>query len=133
MSTRVGRVNIGKNSRWVALLIIFRGPALWRERGGARRCEGTKVGFIVPWQTRCFKGRELILIWRLGSGGGLEVEEGVVGGDGVEVASSRCTILLSLLWFDGMTVGGGVAKGLDEVVVLGNIAGKHVAGTVRNG
>ena len=35
-----------------------------------------------------------------------------------------------LLRLDGMNVCGCIAKGLVEVVVLGNVAGKHIAGRV---
>ena len=134
LSTRVGWVNVGEDIDWVALLIVIVGPALWREGGRTRWCEGTKIGFIVPRHTRRSRGRELILVWRLGSEGWLEVEEGgLIGVDGVEIAASRDAILLSLLWLDGMIVGGCIAKGLDEVVVLGNVAAKHVGGKVRIG
>ena len=76
----------------------------------------------------------MILVWRLGSGGWLEVEErGLVGIDGVEVTVSRGSILLGLLWIDGMIIGGCFAKGLDEIIVLGNVAGIHVGDTVRIG
>lgn len=76
----------------------------------------------------------MILVWRLGSGGWLKVEErGVVGIDGVEIAASRGAVLLDLLWLDGSIVGGCIAKSFDELVVLGNAAGKHVGGTVRVG
>lgn len=131
MSTRVGRVNIGEDVGWVSLLIAIVGPVLGREGGRCRWCEGTEVGFIVPWHTRRPRGRELILVWRFSSGGWLEVEErGLVCVDGVEISSSRPDILLGLLWLDGMIVGGCVAKSLDEVVILGDVAGKHVGCTV---
>ena len=71
------------------------------------------------------------MVGRLGPGGWLEVEEGgLVGIDGAEVTASRGAMLLGLLWLNGMTIGGCLAKGLDEIVVLGNVAGIHVGGTV---
>ena len=72
----------------------------------------------------------MVLVWRLGSGGWLEVEEGgLVGIDGAEINASRGAILLGLLWLDGMTIGGCFAKGLEEFVVLGNVAGSNVGVT----
>ena len=47
----------------------------------------------------------------------------------VEIPTSRCVIVFGLPWLDGMTVGGCIAKGLDEVVVLDHVASKHVGGT----
>lgn len=74
------------------------------------------------------------MVWRLGSRGWLKVEEGgLISVEGVEIAASRGAILLGLLWLDGIVVGGCIAKGFDEVVVLGNVAGKHVGGSVRVG
>lgn len=129
VSTRVGWVNVGKDIGWVSLLIAIVGPALGRKGGRAGWCEWTDVGFIAPWHTRHSRGGEEILVWGLGSRGGLEVEEGgLVGVDGSECATSRCGILLSLPWLDGIIVGECIAKGLDEIVVLGHVAGKHVAG-----
>ena len=39
-------------------------------------------------------------------------------------------MFLGLPWFDGMNVGGCIAKGLVEFVVLRKVAGKHVGGRV---
>ena len=79
-------------------------------------------------------GRELVLVWGLGSRGWVEIEEGgLISVDGVEIAASREAIILGLLWFDGMIAGGCLAKGLDEVVVRGIVAGKHVGGRVKVG
>lgn len=134
MSTRVGWVDISGDSGRVALLIAIVRPGFWREGGGARWCEGAEVGFIVPRHTRRSRGGELIVVWRLGSGGWLKVEEGgLIGVDGADVAASRGSILLRLLWFDSTRIGGRVAKSLDEFVVLGYVAGKHVGRTIRIG
>ena len=134
LSTRVGWLHVGEYIGWVHLLEAIERPALWREGGGARRCIGTKVGFIVPWHTRCPRSREVVLVWGLGSRGWVEIEEGgLVGVDGREIAASRETIILGLVWFNCTIVGGCLAKGLDGVVVRGDIAGKHVAGGVKVG
>lgn len=131
MSACTGWKVVGEDVDWVRLLIIVVGPALWRKGGRTRRCEGTEVGFVVPWYTRCSRSGEVLQIWGLGSRGWLEVEEGgLVGVNGVELATSRCVILLSLPWLDGMIVGECIAKGLDEVVALGDVAGEHVSETV---
>ena len=51
--------------------------------------------------------------------------------DRVEVAAPGQAMILRLLWLNGMIVGGSVAKSLDEVVVLGDVAGIHVGGRVH--
>lgn len=131
MSACTGWKVIGEEVSWVRLLIIIVGPVLWREGGRTGRCEGTEIGFVVPWYTRCSRSGEVIQVWGLGSRGWLEVEEGgLVGVDGVEPATSRCDILLSLSWLNGMIVGQCIAKGLDEVVAFGDVAGEHVGETV---
>ena len=72
------------------------------------------------------------LIRRLGSRGWLKIEEGgLVRVNCIEVTTAYGTILFGLPWFDGMTVGGCIAKGLDEVVVLGDVTGKHCGGTLE--
>ena len=134
LSTRARWLHVGEDIGWIHLLEAIVRPALWREGGGARWCVGTKVGFIVPWHTRCPRGRELVVVWGLGSRGWVEIEEGgLVSVDGVENAVSRESIILGLVWFNCTIVGGCLAKGLDGVVVCGNIAGKHVGGGVKVG
>ena len=132
MSTRASGVNVGENVGWIGLLKAIVGPVLWRKRGRARGCKGTKAGFIVPGRTRRSRSREMIQERGLGSRGWLEVEEGgFVDVYFIENGSPRCAIILGLLWFHGMIVGGCIAKRLDEIVVLGNVTGKHVGGAVR--
>ena len=48
MSTGVGRINIGEDVGWVALLVAIVGPALGREGGRVRWGEWTEVVSIAP-------------------------------------------------------------------------------------
>ena len=107
------------------------GPVLWGKGGRTWWRERTEVAIVVPSHIRRSGGRKLILVWGLGSGGWLEIEErGLIGVDGIEVGSSRCAMFLSLVWLDGMNVCRCIAKGLVEFDVLGNVVGKHVGSRV---
>ena len=73
--TGAGWLNIGEDIGWVSGLIAIEGPVLWGKGGRTRWRERTEVAIIVPCHIRRSGGGELILVWGLGSGGWLEVEE----------------------------------------------------------
>ena len=73
--TGTGWLNIGEDIGWVSRLIAIEGPVLGGKGSRNRWREGTEVAIVVPCHIRRSGGRELILVWGLGSGGWVELEE----------------------------------------------------------